>query len=75
MVTSVEEGRGLEAYRKVSSWYQAMNQPSVHELRCNAMNPRPADNESEVAERIKSWVGDAMRLKRIGKATGKLPEQ
>ena len=74
MVTSVEEGRGLKAYRNVYSWYQAMHQTSVHKLRCKGMNPRPADKASEVAERLESWVGDAMRLKRIGRVTEQLPE-
>ena len=34
MVTAVEQGRGLAAYRNVHSLCQAMNQTSVHELRC-----------------------------------------
>ena len=51
------------------------DQASVHELRCKVMNPRPAAKESEVAERLESWVGYAMILKRIDTATDKLPGQ
>ena len=42
MVTSVEEGMGLEAFRKISQWYNNMNQVSIHEFRGNVMNPEPA---------------------------------
>ena len=52
-----------------------MNQTSVHELRCKVMSPTPADNESEVSERIERWVGDVMRLKRVDRATEQLPDQ
>ena len=74
MVTSVDEGMGLEAYRKISSWYNNMNQTSVHEFRGKVMNPEPATKETEVAERIEAWVADVMRLKRIDKATASLPD-
>ena len=33
MVTAVEEGCGLEAFRNISRWYNNMNQASVHEFR------------------------------------------
>ena len=74
MVTSVEEGMGLEAYRKISSWYNNMNQTSVHEFRGQVMNPEPATKEAEVAERIETWVANVMHLKRIDKATATLPD-
>ena len=51
-----------------------MNQASVHEFRGKAMNPDPATKESEIAERIEEWVADIMMLKRIDKATEKLPD-
>ena len=69
MVTSVDEGRGLEAYRQGPSWYQAMNQTPVHELICKVVNPTPAAHESCAAERIDRWVGTVVRLKRHDKET------
>ena len=64
MATSVSAGRGLGVHRNVSSWYPANHTP-VHELGCRVTSPTPADNESEVSERIESWVGYTMRLKSI----------
>ena len=46
MVTSVEYGMGLEAYRKISSWYNNMNQVSVHEFRGKVLHPQPATKET-----------------------------
>ena len=74
MVTAVEEGMGLEAFRKISRWYTNMNQVSIHEFRGKVMNPEPATQENEVAERIEEWVADVMRLKRIDKATNNMPD-
>ena len=74
MVTAVEEGCGLEAYRKISRWYNNMNQTSIHEFRGKVMNPEPATKELEVAERIEAWVADVMRLKRIDKAPELMPD-
>ena len=75
MITSVADGMGLEAFRKISAYYQHMNQASVHELRIKVMNPTPAIKEAEVAEKIDNWQADVMRLKRIGKATEALPDE
>ena len=55
MVVAVPDGMGLEAFRKISSYYQNMKQASVHELRIHVMNPSPAKEEAEVAEEIESW--------------------
>ena len=69
MVVAVPDGMGLEAFPKISSYYQHMNQASVHELRIKVMNPATSTEEAEVAEKIESWQADVMRLKRIDKAT------
>ena len=74
MVTAVEEGMGLEAFRKISRWYTNMNQVSIHEFRGKVMNPEPATEDHDVAERIEEWVADVMRLKRIDKATNNMPD-
>ena len=52
-----------------------MNQTYAHALRCNAMNHHPATQESYVAERLGVWVGDAMRLKRVDRATERRPDE
>ena len=41
-VQAVRAGMGLEAYRKISAWYNAVSQATVHDMRCKVMNPTPA---------------------------------
>ena len=66
-VKAVDAGHGVEAYRKLSSWYNAISASTLHELRINVMRPEPAQKAEQVAERIEEWRTTLIRLQHLDK--------
>ena len=74
-IQAVEAGRGLAAYRKVPSWYNAVSASTVHDMRLKIMHPNAATKEDEVADILEEWRATYMELQLLDTMFEEFPEE
>jgi len=73
-VRTVENGNGMEAYRRLHNWYGKQTDMGLAELRQRVIRPVQAKREEDIANCIEEWQESMMELRRVDPDYKELPD-
>jgi hypothetical protein len=73
-VKGVEQGQGMEAYKRLHQWFGKQTDFGLAELRQRVIRPNQANREEDIARCIEEWNESLMELKRVDPDYKDLPD-
>jgi len=73
-VKGVEQGQGMEAYKRLHQWFGKQTDMGLAELRQRVIRPNQAKREEDIARCIEEWNESLMELKRVDPDYKDLPD-